>query len=199
MNKAITNAAAFGAALALLLTAAAATAGGTAKDRPSADLARRAAAAESAGRADDAIRAYEELLRHDPAFIHVAAPRLVELYTASRQAPQALAWARKLAHDRPDPQAYLAGVHAGLGQLKEAEMLLRQTIAATAESDKLPPLRWQLADVQERQGDTGAALATLAAACSDTRNDPLLQTSRKRLAQMRARQRKHKNGQEALP
>lgn len=202
MKKETINAGTLLAAACLLLAAAgltAAPAAGPDKRSPGAVLARRAMDAERQGRPGDAIRAYEELLRHDPSFGNVAAHRLVELYTAARQAPQALAWARKVAPGRPDPQAYLAGVYAGLGQLKDAEMLLRQAVAATSGCDKLTPLLWQLADVQERQGETGTALATLAAACSDTRNESLRKTSLARLAQLQARQRTQKNDPEAQP
>lgn len=187
------------AAAACLTLAAAGPAAVSDQARPGTELARRAMDAERQGRPGDAIRAYEELLRHDPSFGNVAAHRLVELYTAARQAPQALAWARKVAPGRPDPQAYLAGVYAGLGQWKDAEMLLRQAVAAASGCEKLTPLLWQLADVQERQGETGAALATLAAACSDTRDESLRKTSLARLAQLQERQRTEKKDTEAKP
>ena len=187
------------AAAACLTLAAAGPAAVSDQARPGTELARRAMDAERQGRPGDAIRAYEELLRHDPSFGNVAAHRLVELYTAARQAPQALAWARKVAPGRPDPQAYLAGVYAGLGQWKDAEMLLRQAIAAASGCAKLTPLLWQLADVQERQGETGAALATLAAACSDTSDESLRKTSLARLAQLQERQRTEKKDTEAKP
>lgn len=199
MKQAITNAAVFLTAFGLLLTAVGATADETAKGCSRAALVKRAADAEKAGRADEAIRAYEELLRQNPSFMQVAAPRLVELYTASQKAPQALAWARKIAPGRPDPQAYLAGVYAALGQFKEAEMLLRQTLAAAENEHQRLPLLWQLADVQEQQGDCSAALATLNAACSDIGSDMLLKTSRERLSRLQARQRTRTNDTEAQP
>lgn len=177
-------------AASLLLTAAGAltlAASETVKHRPVAELARRAMDAEQAGRPDEAIRAYEELLRQDLSFESVASARLVELYTAAGRAPQALAWARKAAAGRPDPQAYLAGVYAGLGQLKEAEILLRQTISHTADTEKLTPLLWQLADVQERQGETAAALATLASACARSLHPGQKSTSRQRLVVLQER------------
>ncbi|MDD4101394.1 MAG: hypothetical protein PHU80_02020 [Kiritimatiellae bacterium] len=199
MRKGSINPAVLTTALALLLTTACALAEEKVKGCHLADLARRATEAERAGCTGDAISAYEELLRQDPSYNSVAAPRLVELYTASGQASHALAWARKAAPGRPDPQAYLACVYASLGQFKEAEMILRQAVTATSDCEKLLPLLWQMADVQEKQGDYSAALATLNAACTANRNESMHKTSLARLPQLQARQRPQKNDSEAQP
>ena len=158
-----------------------------AAEEPIEALMRRGAAAERAGRLGEALTVYEKLLQRDTAYEVVLAPRLADLHTAAKQPAQALAWARRAALRRPDPQAYLAGVHARLGQWKEAELLLRQTLAATREPSKRQPLLWQLADAQEGQGDAAAARATLSEACRTAQGEAFREASDRRLAALQQR------------
>lgn len=156
-------------------------------EEPIETLMRRGAAAERAGRLSEAATAYEKLLQRDTTYETVLAPRLADLYTAEKQPAQALAWARRAARRHPDPQAYLAGVHARLGQWKEAELLLRQVLITTHEPRKRQPLLWQLADAQEGQGDAVAAQATLSEACQSVQDEVLKKTSAQRLAALQQR------------
>lgn len=150
-------------------------------DETAAALMRRASAAENAQRTNEAAAAYERLLRLDTAFEAVVAPRLVTLYVGSGQEAPALAWAARAARRSPDPKAYLAGVHARLGQWKEAELLLRQAVREVRDPRKRVALLWQLADAQERQGESKAALATLTDARDATADEALQKTSAQRL------------------
>lgn len=140
----------------------------------------RATLAEGAGRAADAIAAYEELLRRDRSCEGVIAPRLVLLYADGGQAVQALSWAVRVARRMPVPNAYLAAVHARLGQWRESELLLRQALREEPEPRGRLSLLWQLADVQERLGDAEGALATLAGAREAAPDEESRRTSMQR-------------------
>ncbi len=160
-----------------------------AEDRPS-DLMRLGAEEERAGHPAAAAAAYEALLRRDASFEKLLMPRLVELNIASGHPAEALSWARRVMRKHPAPQAYLAGVYTRLGQLKEAELLLRQTIARTDTDGYAlrPALLWQLADVQEAQGNTAAAATTLKLALESAGDDATRTTTTQRLAALYARQ-----------
>ncbi len=147
----------------------------------------RAADAEREGRIAEAVAAYEALLEKDTASESVVAPRLVALHVRLGQQAQALSWAARVARRHPYPAAYLAGVHAQLGQFKDAEMALRQALRDSPDAGRRLPLLWQLAEVQEKQGDRVAARNTLhqsrdAAATADQR-----QASGQRLDALRQR------------
>ncbi|MEI7899146.1 MAG: hypothetical protein WCK89_02765 [bacterium] len=150
-------------------------------EESTAELIRRGTTAEKTRRNADAITAYEELLRRDTSFEAVVAPRLVNLYIDGGQSAAALSWAARVSCRQPDPKAYLAGVHARLGQWKESELILRQSLREEREPRKRLPLMWQLADAQEGQGDGESALATLAGARDAAPDDRLRKTSAQRL------------------
>jgi len=152
-----------------------------------AELMRLGTVSERAGRPAEAATAYEKLLLRDTSYETVLAPRLVGLYIASKQPAPALSWAGRVARHHPAPQAYLAGIHAQMGQWKEAESLLRQALGATAEPRKRLPLLWQLADVQEGQGDYTAAQATLAGVCGIAQDDAFRETATQRLNALQRR------------
>ena len=152
-----------------------------------AELMRRGTESERAGRTAEATAAYEKLLQRDTSYEAILSPRLVDLYIADGQPGPALSWAGRVARRHPDPQAYLAGVHARLGQWKEAEILLRRALSATDEPRKRLLLLWQLADAQEGQGDGVAARETLSGACDTTRDEALRKTSSQRLAALQQR------------
>ncbi len=148
---------------------------------------RRAASAESAGRTNEAVCAYERLLACDTSCESVVAPRLAQLYAGSGNAAQALAWAARAARRHPSPKAYLAGIYALLGQLAESELLLREAVRDERDPLRRTPLLWQLADIQERLGEGDAALATLAQARGAADDERLRTTSAQRLDAMRSR------------
>jgi tetratricopeptide (TPR) repeat protein len=158
-----------------------------AAEEPIEALMRRGAVAERAGRHGEALAVYEKLLQRDTTYEAVIAPRLVDLHTAEKHPAQALAWARRVARRHPDPQAYLAGVYARLGQWKEAELLLRQALVSAQAPSKRQPLLWQLADAQEGQGDAAAARITLSEACQTVQDEALRKTSTQRLAALQQR------------
>lgn len=151
------------------------------------NLVATATAAERAGRLADAAVAYEALLAADDAHAAVLAPRLVRLYTLQNRPGRALAWAQKVMAGRPDPEAYLAGVLAQLGQWKEAELLLRNTVRDTHDPQRRVPLLWQLADVHEHQGGREAALQSLAAARDAALGTSLQAAAAARLEALRTR------------
>ena len=153
-----------------------------------ADLMRRGAGLERAGKAREAAAAYEQLLQRDTSGEAIVAPRLVDLYIAQDRPDAALAWAKRVASRSPEPQAYLAGVYARLRQWKESELILRRALAA-APSERRLPLLWQLAEAQEGQGDVEAALATLAQARDAVQDAALRETASLRLAALQRKTR----------
>jgi hypothetical protein len=158
-----------------------------AADRPLDDLRREAAAHERAHRPREAAAAYEAILRRDDGARRVLTQRLVDLYAEAGDPAAALAWARKAMASRPDPEAYLAGVFAKLGQLKESELLLRETLRGDLASARRVPLLWQLAEVSERQGDGAAAVAALETARDAAAGTPQQAAAAARLEALRER------------
>ena len=78
-----------------------------------------AAEHERAGRKREAAALYEEMARTNAAARKVLSHRLVTIYAETGQTNKALTWAREVMRDNPDPQAYLAAVHARLGQWRK--------------------------------------------------------------------------------
>lgn len=148
----------------------------------------RAATAEREGRPAEAAAAYEELLRREPAAATALAPRLVELGIAEGKPAVALAWAARVAPTQPDSRAYLAGVHARLGQWTEAELLLREAVQAATDPAARVPILWQLADAQAGGGRFADSLATLASAVREAGTNAALRAATERKADaLRAR------------
>ena len=162
-------------------------------------LIRRAAAAEQAGLTNEAVTAYESLLRQDATFETVVGQRLVDLYIGKGQASEALARAARVARRPPAPHAFLAGVYSRLNMNKEAELLLKKAVAEERSPHTRVTLQWQLADIQARQGDTAAAMATLADARDKAPADALRQTSAQRLDALRGQAARQKPKAEDAP
>jgi tetratricopeptide (TPR) repeat protein len=141
----------------------------------------RAADAERAGRLREAVAAYTALLEQDAMFEPVVAPRLVELHVRLGEPAQALSWAARVARRHPEPAAYLAGIHARLGQIKDAELALRQALRDAPDAACRLPLLWQLAEIQERGGDPDAARETLRQARQAAPDDHRRKATRQRL------------------
>ena len=173
--------------LAALGTAAS---GQTASSSPSETvetLIRRASSAEQACRTNEAIEAYERLLYRDTTYEAIVAPRLVNLYIGCGQALPALTWAARVSRRHPEQKAYLAAVYARLGQMKESELVLHEALRDNRAPHQRVTLLWQLADVQESQGNSEAALATLTAAQNASPDNRLRETSVQRLDALRRR------------
>ncbi len=147
----------------------------------------RAAGAERAGQTNDAVAAYTLLLQREPALEPTVGPRLVSLLIGSGQQADALVWAARVARRHPEPAAYLAGVYGRLGQWKEAELLLRATLARERDAGKRSRLLWQLADVQESLGDPEAARFSLTAARDGAPDELTRATAERRLEAARSR------------
>jgi tetratricopeptide (TPR) repeat protein len=88
---------------------------------------------------------------------------------------------------RPDPEAYLAGVLEQLGQWKEAELLLRNTVRDVTDPQRRVSLHWQLADVYEHQGRREDALQSLSAAREAAQGSSLQSAAAARLETLRIR------------
>ncbi len=83
--------------------------------------------------------------------------------------------------DNPDPQAYLAGIHSLLGQHKQAQQILEREIAGNTNATRAVTLRWQLADVCERAGDSVRAHQILEEAATAAKETPMAPAAERRL------------------
>lgn len=147
----------------------------------------RADQAERAGQTNVALQAYARLVERDPSCAQPVMLRLVDLYVANGEAAPALAWAARAAERQPAPQAYLAEVHARLGQLKEAELILCAAVREERDARRSVPLFWQLAEIQVRRGDLQAGAATLVSARESAPDDASKAQCDGRLAALRRR------------
>lgn len=123
-----------------------------------------------------------------PAKRDIVARELVKLYAAAGESENALTWARVVMEENPDPQAYLAGVYAMLGQFKEARAILEPEIAVCTEPHRKTTLCWQMADVCENSGDPAGAETALNAAAQASKGLPESSTAERRLTAFRERQ-----------
>lgn len=97
-----------------------------------------------AGQPREAAAAYEQVLQVDTNARAVLAPLLVRLYIESKQPRPALAWARQVMSNTPDPQAYLAGVYEAIGSHREARALLEHELARSNSTARAAALKLQL-------------------------------------------------------
>lgn len=145
-------------------------------------LAEAAAKLERDGRKVEAIAVYEQLARQDPLSERLVAQRLARLYAATGNTNAAIAWATKATKKHPDPEAYLAGVHALCGNHAEAAQILTKAL----EAQSIPRLReiilrWQLADSLVARKKQPEAEAQLRKALALAEGNPEEPTARKRL------------------
>jgi tetratricopeptide (TPR) repeat protein len=117
----------------------------------------------------------------NPAKRAVVAGELVKLYAKAGESENALTWARVVMEKNPDPQAYLAGVYAMLGQFADARTILEPEIAAATNAQREVTLCWQAADVCEADGDIAEARKFLRQAADLSVGGPYETTARKRL------------------
>lgn len=151
------------------------------------ELARRAAAAEKAALTNDSLAAYSRLMACDPSMASVIGPRLVELEASRGDPAAALRWAASVAQRHPQPDAYMAGVYARLGQWQDAERMLIQASRRETAPARRIPLLWQLADAQEKQGDSASAQATLTRAIREAASPEQKATAEQRLNALQRR------------
>jgi tetratricopeptide (TPR) repeat protein len=124
-------------------------------------LVKKAMAYERAGKGVEAAKTYEELVRVDPSKKKVVSRRLVKLYAEAGSTNAALKWAKQVMADNPDPQAYLAGVYSMLGDYDKASEMLAKEVTNAKKANRKIVLRWQFADVREKQGNYDKAEALL--------------------------------------
>lgn len=164
-------------------------------------LSQEASHYEKAGNKLKAAAAYEQIVALEPARRGFLAHRLARLYAESSITNKALEWAAVVAKQNPDPEAYTAGIHTILGDLKAAEDILVKAIGAGAgggsetnavaagpvRGRKRMMLQWQLADIYEKAGDAAKAEKALkdAAEAAETPSDT--SAAQRRLADFQKR------------
>jgi len=121
------------------------------------------------------------MVRTNAAARKVLSHRLVAIYAETGETNKAMAWAREVMRDNPDPQAYLAGVQARLGQTLEAQETLEREIARNTNTTRAVTLRWQLAEVFEKQGNLDRAREVLNQAAGMAKGTPIEATTQRRL------------------
>jgi tetratricopeptide (TPR) repeat protein len=136
---------------------------------------------ERAGRKREAAMLYEEMARTNAAARKVLSHRLVTIYAEIGETNKALALAREVRRDNPDPDAYMAAVHGRLGQWKEAQKILEHAIAANTNATRAVTLRWQLAEACEREGDEAKARKVLTEAADAAKETAMEPAALKRL------------------
>ena len=103
------------------------------------------------------------------------------IYTETGETNKALTWALEVMRDNPDPQAYLAAIHARLGQRKEAQKILEHEIAGNTNTTRAVTLRWQLAEICEKLGDGIKARKALSEAAAAAKGTAMESATRRRL------------------
>jgi tetratricopeptide (TPR) repeat protein len=136
---------------------------------------------ERAGRKREAAAIYEELARTNAAARKVLSHRLVTIYLETGETNKALTWAREVMRNNPDPQAYLGEVHARLGQFKLAREILEQEITQNTNATRAVTLRWQLAEVCEKEGDRVKAVKLFKEAADAAKGTAMEAVARQRV------------------
>ncbi len=137
---------------------------------------------ERTGRRAEATAIYEQLAATNSVARKVLAPRLVQIYAETGRTNEAMTWAQEVMRGNPDPQAYLAGVHSRLGQHKQAQDILEREIAANANATRAVTLRWQLADVHQKAGESAKARKALEEAAAAAKGTPMEAAAKRRNA-----------------
>ena len=140
-----------------------------------------ATAHERAGRRSEAASLYEEIVRTNSSARKVLSHRLVTLYVETGETNKALTWAREVMRDNPDPQAYLARVHARLGQTKAAREILEREVGANTNTTRAITLRWQLSDLYAQQDSVDEARQVLSQAAGLAKGTPMEAAAHRRL------------------
>ncbi len=151
-----------------------------------AELQQQAMVHARAGRWEAAAQVYERVLELDAGFASALAPQVVQLYARAGRSAQALAWTQRVMASHPEPEAYLAGVLARVGQPVEARLVLRRALRQAAGPSARQRLYWQLADLELADGATNAAVAALGAALGEAASPADQTAARARLEALRA-------------
>ena len=141
-----------------------------------------AVAHEQAGRKREAAALYEAIVRTNTAARKVLPQRLVAIYVETGETNKALTWAREVMRDNPDPQGYLAAVQLRLGQSREAQETLEREIAHNTNATRAVTLRWQLAEVFVKAGDSAGAGKLLREAADAAKGTPMEPAACQRLS-----------------
>lgn len=129
---------------------------------------------EHEGLQTEAAATYEQIIVADATTRSILAPRLVELYAATRQPQKALEWARAIQEQMPDPQAYLAWVYEQVGGYPEAEAILKRELTSERRAPRRQSLLFQLAGLYEKTGRSEEAdvLRTQARTLQSSKTNP---------------------------
>ena len=136
---------------------------------------------ERAGEYANAAAVFEVVLKQRPDAAQVLAPRLVRLYAKAGNEQQAVAWARRVMEDNPDPQAYLAGVYVLLQDYRRAQQILARELVTEKTARRRTALLWQLADVCRHRGAMDEARTCLHRARDVAPSDAMLKTTQQLL------------------
>jgi hypothetical protein len=126
------------------------------------------------------------MVRTNAAARKVLSHRLVALYADTGETNKALTWVHEIMRDNPDPQAYLAAVQARLRQWQEARETLEREIAANTNATRAITLRWQLAEVYEKEGDGAKAGRVLNEAAGLAKGTSMEAAAQRRLKPFKA-------------
>ncbi|WP_136077597.1 tetratricopeptide repeat protein [Pontiella desulfatans] len=146
---------------------------------------KKAMAFERGGEPLKAAQIYEQIALDDASSRKVLAIRLVKIYASEGQKDNALKWAKSVIEDHPDPQAYMAGVYAMLGECSKAINILEKEIAKTKDPDRTLTLYWQLANVHEQNNDPEKTEKALSAAVFAAKGTRLEATAQRQLDRFR--------------
>lgn len=149
---------------------------------------------ERAGEHENAAAVFEVLIKQRPVTGQVLAPRLVRLYAKAGNEQRAVAWARRVMEDNPDPHAYLAGVYVLLKDYRRAQQILAQELIVEKSAHRKTALLWQLADVCRHQGEIDEATRCLRRAMDIAPNERMAETTQELLdaLQTQSREQQHK-------
>jgi len=158
------------------------------------DMIRDAMVLERQGDRAGVAELYERIIEQDATKQPVLARRLVVLYADLGNSTQAMEWAESVARNHPDPQAYMAGVHALLGNYDAARSILFQELARAKIPRRRLTLRWQLAELYLQFGRPHAAERALEAAVKAAEEAADKAAARRRLEAFRRKRAEQEDG-----
>ena len=142
-----------------------------------------AQAYEKAGDKAASLAAYERIVAAEPAAERVLADRMIQLNIDLRHPAAAVAIARRVKDQRPDPVAFFAGVLARCGGRREARAMIENEVAREARVERRIPLLLQLAEMSEPGTEEQAVLDQAVAAAKDTPWEPSVRAIKARKQQ----------------
>ena len=127
-----------------------------------------AQAYEKAGDEAASLAAYERIVAAEPAAERVLADRMIQLNVDLRHPAAAVAIARRVKDQRPDPAAFFAGVLDRCGSRREARAMIENELSRESRPQRKVPLLLQLAEMSEPGTEEQAVLDRAIAAAKDT-------------------------------